>query len=59
MWIENDNDLRTPPDQRESMNCQDCNRSIDCGEIYYDGDDDPGNDECPHCRDKKKNIIES
>ena len=40
------------PDQRESMTCPDCNRCVDCGRVYYDDEDDPGNDECPYCSNK-------
>jgi hypothetical protein len=41
------------PDQRESMDCPDCNKCIDCGEVY-DDEDDLGSDECPHCEKKEK-----
>lgn len=48
------------PDQTESMQCPDCNKCVDCGEVYYDDEDDPGNDECPHCtrKEKEREVVE-
>jgi hypothetical protein len=47
-------------DQTESMQCSDCNKCVDCGEVYYDDENDPGNDECPHCirKEKERQVID-
>ena len=35
-------------DQTESMSCEDCNRCINCGHVYFDEE----LEECPNCDDE-------